>query len=200
MPSRRIVSLDLKESIWDRVFLLSPLVVIGTKEGEGFDLAPKHMAMPLGWENYFGFVCTPAHGTYHNAKRYRSFTVSFPRPEQISETSLAATSRESGGGEEKPVLRNLPVLPAAHVDGVLLAGARLMLECELHQVVDGLGENSLIIGRVVAAHAAEDALHLSDADQQQRIAEAPLLAYISPGRYAEVAETHAFPFPANFNK
>jgi hypothetical protein len=50
--------------VWMRVFTVNPLVVVGTREESGaYDLAPKHLAMPMGWENYFGFVCTPRHNT-----------------------------------------------------------------------------------------------------------------------------------------
>lgn len=198
MPRTDLITLDTRESIWDRVFLVSPLVVIGTREGEGFDLAPKHMATPLGLGNFFGFVCTAAHGTYRNACENRAFTVSFPRPEQIAMAGLSAAPRQKGGGEEKPILRSLPTIPATTVDGVLLKDAYLMLECELHQLVDDLGENSLLIGRVVAAYASEDALRVSDGDDQARIYESPLLAYVHPGRYAVVQETQTFPFPADF--
>ncbi|NIQ57054.1 MAG: flavin reductase, partial [Gammaproteobacteria bacterium] len=53
-----------------------PLVLVGTREGEGaYDLAPKHMATPLGWGDYFCFVCTPEHRTYQNATREEEFTV-----------------------------------------------------------------------------------------------------------------------------
>ena len=67
--------------VWERVFTSNPLVLVGTKERDGgYDLAPKHIAFPMGWENYFGFVCTPRHGTYHNARREGVFTVTYPRP------------------------------------------------------------------------------------------------------------------------
>ena len=56
----------------------------------GYDLAPKHMATPLGWGGWFGFVCTPSHATYANALREGFFTVSFPRPSQVLLASLAA--------------------------------------------------------------------------------------------------------------
>jgi hypothetical protein len=39
------------------------------KKGGGYELAPNHIAFPTGWETYFGFVCTPHHNTYHNARR-----------------------------------------------------------------------------------------------------------------------------------
>lgn len=200
MEKAKIVSLAVDRPIWERVFLVSPLVVIGTREGDGFDLAPKHMVAPMGWSNFFGFVCTPRHGTYHNAKASGSFTVSYPRPDQIAAASLTASGRQPGPGDDKPVLQDLPTRPASRVDGVFLDGAYLMLECELHQVVDDLGENSLLIGRIVAAHAREEALRLTDADHREAIHNAPLLAYVHPGRYAVIDETQAFPFPSDFRR
>ncbi|MGQ9871755.1 flavin reductase [Leptodesmis sp.] len=99
---------------------MAPLVVIGTREPDGgYDLAPKHMAMPIGWENYFGFVCTPRHHTYQNVLREQAFTVSFPRPEQVVLASLSAAPRCEE--DAKPALAALPILPASVVDGVFCA-------------------------------------------------------------------------------
>ncbi|MBV1874393.1 MAG: flavin reductase, partial [Gammaproteobacteria bacterium] len=74
-----LLSLDVSTSIWEKTFMVSPLVLVGSKdEGNSFDLAPKHLAMPLSWTNRYGFVCTPRHATYHNVVREKVFTVSFP--------------------------------------------------------------------------------------------------------------------------
>ena len=92
--SAKLVSLDIEQPIWNRFFTVAPLIVVGTREATGeFDMAPKHMATPLSWENYFGFICTPSHGTYQNVKREQAFTVSFPNPEQVVQISLAASPR-----------------------------------------------------------------------------------------------------------
>ena len=64
-----LVRLDTDYPVWEQFYTVSPLVVVGTKDVDGFDLAPKHMAFPLSWENYFGFVCTPSHRTYQNVVR-----------------------------------------------------------------------------------------------------------------------------------
>ncbi len=183
--------------VWDRVFTVNPLVIVGTREPEsGYDLAPKHMATPMGWENYFGFVCTPRHATYANARREGAFTVSYPRPTQVVLTSLAAAPRERDGS--KPLVEALPTFPASVVDGLFVEDAYLFLECVLDRVVDDFGENSLIVGRIVAAHAREDHLRASEVDDQDLIHGSPLLAYLSPGRYTQVSESYSFPFPANF--
>lgn len=193
------VTLDPGEPIWDRFFTVAPLVLVGTREEDGsYDLAPKHLAIPFSWENHFGFICTPRHRTYHNAKRERAFTVSFPRPTQLVLTSLAASPRWED--DTKPVLGALPTVPATRVDGVLVRDSYLHLECELGGVQDGLGPNAVIWGTVVAAQVRQDALRVSDTDDGDRIASAPLLVYVSPGRYASIKETFAFPFPRDFSR
>jgi flavin reductase (DIM6/NTAB) family NADH-FMN oxidoreductase RutF len=198
-----IITLDPEQPFWDRFHMVAPLVVIGTMDEEGNpNLAPKHMATPMSWRDYFGFVCTPRHKTLRNAKHTGVFTVSYPRPTQVVMTSLAASPREDvpDGPATKSGLDQLPTRPAEIVEGVFLEDAYLFLECEVDQIVDGLGENSLIIGKVAAVHAHEDILRLSDQDMETTRQEQPLLAYIPPDRYATINETHAFPFPSGFSK
>ena len=66
----KLVTLDTSEPIWEQFFMVMPLVLAGTREMDGsYDLAPKHMVMPMSWNNYVGFVCTPRHGTYQNVER-----------------------------------------------------------------------------------------------------------------------------------
>ena len=193
-----MIELDVGHPLWDRFFWVAPLVLVGTLEADGaFDLAPKHMAMPMGWQNLFGFVCTPRHGTYGNARREGGFAVSWPEPDQLVQTSLAAAPREDGG---KPSVAAFPVAPARRVAGAVVPGACLQMECELERIVDGFGENSLIVGRVVAARGREGVLRDPDRDDADLIREAPLLAYLHPGRLAFVADTQAFPFPAGMRK
>jgi flavin reductase (DIM6/NTAB) family NADH-FMN oxidoreductase RutF len=192
-----LVTLPEDAPVWERTFTVNPLVLIGTKERDGdYDLAPKHMAMPMGWENYFGFVCTPRHRTYHNARREGVFTVSYPRPVQVVLASLAAAPRESDGS--KLAVDVLPTFPASEIDGLFIEDAYLFLECVLDRISDDFGENSLIVGRIVAAHVREDYLRASERDEQDLIHSSPLLAYLSPGRYASVDESFSFPFPAGF--
>jgi len=193
------ISLDVEHSIWERFFLVSPLVIVGTREPDGsHDLAPKHMAGPMSWQNWFGFVCTPRHHTYVNAVREGVFTVSWPRPDQLLETSLAAAPRYPAEG--KPALDVLATVPAEVVTGVLLADAWLHMECTTERVVDDLGDNSLVIGRIVAASVDEACLRAPDRDDQDLIRGAPLLAYLYPGRFAEITESRAFPFSAGMRR
>lgn len=195
----KIVTLDTAVPIWDRCFTVAPLVLVGTMEENGKpDLAPKHMVTPLGWGNYFGFVCTPRHRTYHNVKRTGAFTVSYPRPSQLLYTSLAAAPR--CGEDDKPVLESFSVFPASKIEGVFMEDAYLFLECELHKLVDGFGDNTLITGRIVAAHAHSDAARASERDDQELISASPLFVYLPPGRFATVDQSNSFPFPAGMRK
>jgi flavin reductase (DIM6/NTAB) family NADH-FMN oxidoreductase RutF len=192
------VELDAGQPIWERFFTVNPLVLVGTREGDGHDMAPKHMAFPLGWENYFGFVCTPRHATYHNARQAGGFGVSYPRPDQLLLTSLAAQPREEG--EPTPGLELLPTEPGRRVDAPLLRGAYVQLECELDRVIDGFGANSLVVGRVVQARVRREALRTTDRSDTELVHRTPLLAYLHPGRIAGIQDSRVYPFPADFHK
>jgi len=191
-----LIELPLGPGLWDRVFTVAPLVLVGTKEAGGWDFAPKHMAMPLGWEGFYCFACTPRHATYRNVKAHSQFTVSFPRPEQILETSFAAGGRYQD--DAKPALGAVPTAPARVVDGQVVQGCPLYLECELERIVDGFGPNSLIVGRVVAASAAREALRGAEVDDADLVHRLGLLAYLAPGRFAVVRDSLSFPFPVDF--
>jgi len=194
-----LVSLPMDEPIWERFFTVFPLVLVGTREEDGgHDLAPKHMAMPMSWKNWFGFVCTPRHRTYQNALRTGAFTVSYPGYEQVVLTSLAAAPRADSN--QKPSLLALPVFPAKVVDGVLVEGCNLYLECELDRMVDDLGDNSLIIGRVVSAHVDQRTLRGDDREDNDIIRESPLFAYLYPERFTIVDQSQGFPMPAGFKR
>jgi flavin reductase (DIM6/NTAB) family NADH-FMN oxidoreductase RutF len=198
-----LVRLDPEEPFWERFYMVAPLIVVGTRnEDETYNLAPKHMAAPMGWDHYFGFVCTPRHKTYRNAVRTGTFTVSYPKPSQVVLASLAASPRvgEPQGPRRKPALDQLPQMAAEEVDGVFLEDAYLMLECEMEKHVDDLGENSLLIGAVEAVHVETEALRVSEKEDGDVIRDNPLLAYLPPDRYAKIDETNAFPFPAGFQK
>src|SRR5262249_43564709 len=101
-----VVTLETDLPVWERFFTVAPLVLIGTREAGGtYDLAPKHMAFPLSWDNYFGFVCSLRHRTYQNIRREKEFTVSYVRPTQLVSTALAAAPRCGEGDSEKKSLR-----------------------------------------------------------------------------------------------
>jgi flavin reductase (DIM6/NTAB) family NADH-FMN oxidoreductase RutF len=194
-----MIDLDVRHPIWERMFLAAPLVVVGTREpGGDYDLAPKHMATPLGWDNWFCFVCSPRHSTYANAAREGAFTVSVATPDQVLEASLAAGPRH--GSEGKPAVALLNTVPATKVDGILLDGSYVHLECEFDRTVDGFGDNSLVIGRVVAAAAAEDALRSPDRDDADLLRASPQLVYLHPGRMGIIAESRSFPFPQGMKR
>ncbi len=194
--AQRRVRLDVEAPIWDRCFTVAPLVIVGTREPDGdYDLAPKHMVMPLGWQNYVGFVCTPRHATHANARREGGFTMTWLRPGQELLASLAAAPRSDG---DKPNLAALETFEAEGMDGRFVEGGYLFLECELERIVEGFGENSLIVGRIRAAQVDAAAQRMVDRDDADLLVESPLLAYLQPGRFAHIGSSDAFPFPLDF--
>jgi flavin reductase (DIM6/NTAB) family NADH-FMN oxidoreductase RutF len=194
----KLESLSLEQSVWERVHTVAPLVLVGTTDPDGTpDLAPKHMAFPLGWENYFGFVCAPSHGTYRNIARTGEFTVSYPKPTDIVSTSLTASPRCE---DAKPIIGAIETFPARQVNCVLAANSYCYLECQHVSTFDGFGANSLIAGRIVAAHVDRAALRSSDRDDTDLLMQSPLLAYLYPGRFAVIDSTQAFPFPSGMRR
>lgn len=194
-----MLTLDTKSGpIWDHFFSVAPLVVIGTRSPAGEpDLAPKHMAGPASWDNYFAFVCAASHKTLSNCLERGSFSVSYPRPDQVLLAALAASPR-AGECPKSDILSNLPLILDPDCDPVL-RDASLQLHCKLHNHL-AIGPNVLIIGQVVSAAVHPEALRRSDEDDHDRIRQFPLLAYVSPGRYAVIEESQAFPFPRDYSR
>jgi hypothetical protein len=114
----KLISLAIDRPIWHQFFSVFPLVIVGSKEDNRYNLAPKHLAMPLGWENHYCFVCSPRHTTYDNIRRHGIFTVSHPRSTEVLLASLAAAPRSED--RSKPSLLVLPTFAARQVDGVLV--------------------------------------------------------------------------------
>jgi len=194
-----LTSLNLEFPVWEQIFTVHPLVVIGTVNPDRSpNFAPKHMVFPLGWENYFGFVCTPKHTTYQNIKKREEFTVTYPNPDQIIDTSLTASTRNDDN--KKPILDTLQTFEASEIEGLFLQNGYAFLECRLMKIVDGFGENSLILAEIIAAQAWSDVIKNPSHTDDESIYNHPRIVYISPGRYAIIDETYAFPFPANFKK
>lgn len=193
------VILDTSRPIWDQFFSVAPLIIIGSKEGDRYNLAPKHMATPMSWSNYFGFVCAPNHQTYQNIVKNKNFTISYPKPNQVVLTSLTATPRSKEDKLES-LIKNLPTTPARLIDGVFLKDAYLQLECELYNIYDDFDSNSLITGKVVGAYVDEDFINQMAIDEQTELYDHPLLTYIHPGRFAITKKTMAFPFPKGFKR
>ncbi|MGZ4403258.1 MAG: flavin reductase family protein, partial [Gaiellaceae bacterium] len=185
-----LVSIPIDAPIWDRVFVVAPLVLVATKEDGGYDIAPKHLAMPCGWDNYFAFICTPRHSTYRNIRDHPEFTVSFPRPDRILDASLAAGERFDD--RSKPTLAALPTFVATAVDGVLVENCALYLECSLERIVDDLGGASLVVGRIVAASAPRALLRRPGVDDADLLYEQRPLVYLAPARFGFVRETYSF--------
>lgn len=192
-----LVTLRDEQPFFEKLYTASPLTLVGTREPDGEpDLAPKHMAMPIGWEGQFGFVCTPRHATYRNAERTGGFTVSYPRPENILEATLAAGPREPDGS--KPTLHSLETIQADEVDAPVVSDAYGVLECEVERIIDGFGDHELVVGMIVAKHIDPDAYRSTEIESETILADAPVLAFLYPDRFASISESRSFPFPVGY--
>lgn len=196
-----MIKITVDEDMWNRLYTVHSLVIIGSKEPDGsFNMAPKHMAMPMGFSNYFGFIGTPRKSTYRNVEREKVFTVSFPRPDQVIISSLSASRREDD--DSKPILKKIPMTEAVEVEGKFLENSYLNLECKLSQFLGKFGEWELVIGEIVAAYVNEDAMRKESKnfDGGQLVYDSPLLAYLHPDRFSKIQKSNAFPFPENFKR
>ena len=190
-----------EKGLWNRCYTIHSLVIIGTKEEDGgYNMAPKHMAMPLGFGPYFGFMGTPRKTTYQNVEREKVFTVSFPAPEQVILSSLTASRRESD--DSKPVIEEIPTTEAAKIEGKFLKGSYLQLECRLKEIIGKFDEWEMIVGEVIAAYANKKALRTEgdDSDSGALVSKEPLLAYLHPDRFSIVKDSYSFPFPKDFKR
>ena len=197
---KEFIKLDVTYPIWSHFFTIAPLVIVGTKEEDGYDMAPKHLAMPIGFDNYFGFVCTPRHRTYHNAIKNKEFSVSFPLPNQVLLASLSALPRTKEISKSDQIIAMLPTIKAKSINALLVTDSYLHLECELFKIIDGFDDNSIITGKIKAASVHPEYLRISEKEEQQQIGKHPLLAYLADGRFATISETYNFPFPKDFSR
>ena len=96
--------------------------------------------------------------------------------------------------EEGLTIGDAPIPPLHHIERTVNTPATMQ------RVIDGFGVNSLIIGQVVAARVAADSERIHEGGDQARLSEAPILAYLHPGRFATIDRTLTFPFPAGMEK
>ena len=196
--NKKYIRLSPEEPIWDRVFMVAPLIVVGTKEESNYDLAPKHMATLIGPSNYFAFICTPNHGTYQNIKKNKEFSVSFPIPDQVVLASLSASPRCEEQYDKKPIVDELPTSKCKAIDALILNDSYLYFECSLTKIIDGFDAYSIVIGKILEAYVDSAYMKISEKDEQKQIFEHPLLAYIAHGRFAKIRDTYNFPLPKGF--
>lgn len=197
--SNSMIDITDEPNLWERIFMVHSLLVIGSREKNGdYNMAPKHMAMPLGMGPYIGFMGTPRKTTYQNIKREKVFTVSYPQSDQLVFSSITASSRDEE--DEKPAILTVPKVDAQKIDGKFIKGSYLQFECTLHDIMGKFGEWEMIVGKIVAAYVHEDAIRKEgiEADDASLISNNPLLAYLHPGRFSIIKKSNTFPLPKDF--
>ena len=149
-------------------------------------------------EKSFGFVCA-AHNTYQNIQRDGQFAVSYMRPDQTVLASLAASPRCEDGS--KPITQALPTTNGpTRSNAPLVEGGYLFLECELDQIVDELGENSLIIGRIVGARFRGCVARVQRSGRRRPVCRHRYWPTCIPDVSAKLIARLKLPFPAGFKR
>ena len=158
--------------VWGRFFTVAPLVLVATRESRR---PPRHRAEAHGDAAGLAELLLlrvqppPRHPAEHrgNARVHGQLSArGADRPGQHG-------GRAARADDSKPSLAALATLPATAVDGVLVEDSYLWLECRLERIIDGFGDNSLIIGSIVAAALDERALRHSDSDDSDVIHASP---------------------------
>lgn len=154
------------------------------------------MAIPMGWGNYFWFVCTASHRIYQNIPREGGFSVGYPTAVLVLMAALAVSPR--WGDDSNAELMPFPSPFAAEVQSPRQLEPSLFLGCRLDRVVDNFGLNISIVGRFVPAQIRAAALRRDDKEDEDTATRLPLLAYASPGRFVTIDKSVALLFPAGF--
>lgn len=191
------LKVDLKLDGFVGRFFFEPrgLALVSTLSPGGVpNLAPKTQVMPIGRGNYWAFACCARHHTYQNVQAEGEFVINLPGPELIRQAALAAVDVPPGADEIAAA--GLTAMPSRALRAPSVAECRVSLECRLHQVPDGFGEESLIVGRVVAA-VADEAFASTDPAVLERC---PLLVYVHPDYYAAVGRAERFRFPKGYKR
>jgi flavin reductase (DIM6/NTAB) family NADH-FMN oxidoreductase RutF len=187
------VSLNLDRFVGGQFFCPEMVVLVTTMSTSGiFNVAPKTQAMPVGRGNYWAFACCSSHHTYQNVLQQGEFVVNIPGPELIEHISRASADTPAGADEIDAC--GLTAIPSRQVAVPSILECRVHLECKRYQVIDGLGGDSLIIGKIVAACGDQDFV----STDVRILAEKPVLAYVHPDHYTLVKEVRKFQFPRNY--
>ncbi len=176
-----------------RFFRPANLVLVTTLSPNGVvNVAPKTQAMPIGRKGYWAFACCARHHTYQNIEHQGEFVINFPGPGLIER--VAQTARDVPPGTDEIKEAGLTAMEARRVKVPVVAECGVNVECRRHQVIDGYGDESLIVGEVVAVTIDEV---LVDAGVET-LHTFPLLVYVYPDHYAVVDRVERFRFPEDY--
>jgi len=187
------VELKLDEFVGKFFFKPESVALVTTISISGVpNVAPKTQVMPIGRKNYWAFACCGSHHTYQNVVQQGEFVINIPGPELIDHISRSSADFPLGTDEIKAA--GLTALSSKIVVPPSIAECRVHIECRRYQVLDGFGNDSLIIGQVIACFGDSGFVSTDPAI----LREYPLLAYIHPNHYATIDRVERFSFPRNY--
>ena len=142
------------------------------------DAADGGVAIPLLW----GTDAVHGHGNVIGATL-------FPHNIGLGATQNPALIREIGRATALEVL-------ATGIDWTYAPTLAVAQDDRWGRTYEGYSEDP----EIVAAYAEPEFLRSSEIDDQELVHDSPLFAYLSPGRFAAIERSNAFPFPANMKK
>jgi flavin reductase (DIM6/NTAB) family NADH-FMN oxidoreductase RutF len=123
----------------------------------------RHNAMPVAYAMnlsmrppLIGLAVHPQRHTYDIIRRTEEFALNIPTRDLLHHVQYLGTL--SGADFDKLELTKLPYFKARKLDTVLLEGCVGWIECSLQDAIE-MGDHFLLVGRVVAVQADDDAFN-----------------------------------------
>ena len=182
-----LVEISTEAPIWERFFTVAPLVLVATKRAA--TTTSRRSISPCRSAGRTTSASSAARRTrrHRNLEAHPEFTVSFPRGRPDRQSSLLAAGSRLDD-RSKPTLAPFRSSRPARWTACSSRAAALYLECALERVIDGFGENSLIVGRD-RRRSAVDARRSAGSRSTTRISSTSSCrcsCTSRPGRFAEV--------------
>lgn len=126
--------------------------------------------------------------TLANALETEAFVVNVVTEDVVENMNASSATLDAGESEFEHV--GIDRAPSARVDAPRVAAAAVSLECELYDAVE-VGTSTLVLGEVVYAHVAEDAL----TDEKIDIGRLDTVGRLAGGWYASTDDRYELERP-----
>ena len=147
--------INLDETDARRLLTGGPVTIVTSSYRGRHNAAPVAYVMPLSWRPpLIGIALHPSRYSYDVIHKTEEFALNIPARELLHHVQYLGTL--SGNDVDKLELTKLPHFRARRIDTVLLEGCVGWIECSLQDTIE-MGDHFLMVGRVVAVQADDDA-------------------------------------------
>ena len=136
--AQRAIPIPVERPIWGRFFTVAPLVIVGTVEGEGYDLAAEAHGDAARLGQLLLLRLQPRAPDPGQRRADGRLHGQLPAPGRDPRRQPRRPPR-APRTSQSPALAAIRTFPAREVHGVLVEDSYLWLECELDRIVDGFG-------------------------------------------------------------